>query len=185
LLSPHAFFEQVANAHQQVDDWDTPYVRQGLLCVLLISFVVALQPTLVGHSVFNAFDAVLLAIGGVLAWGFQTLLISTMGFVFRGHAKANCLLALFGYAGLPWLFWLPISLLKVQLAPFGFGFVYPFLALGLWGWSTFLFLKALAVSYKLSTERLVVLSLLPLIGLCLFVLGVGNFFTVLGKVFFS
>ena len=133
----------------------------------------------------NAFDAVLLAIGAVFVWGFQTLLISTTGFVFKGHAKANSLLALFGYAGLPWLFWLPITLLKVQLAPFGFGFTYPFLALGLWLWSTFLFLKALAVSYELSAERLIVLSMLPLIGLCLLALGMSTFFDVLGKVFFS
>ena len=108
-----------------------------------------------------------------------------MGFVFKGHAKANSLLALFGYAGLPWLFWLPITILKVQLAPVGLGFIYPFLALGLWLWSTFLFLKALAVSYELSTERLIVLGFLPLIGICLLFLGMGNFFDVLGKVFFS
>jgi len=185
LLSPHAFFKQVVAQHNQSDDWDTPYVRQGLLCVLLVSFVVALQPAITGHMELNAFDAVLLALGAVFVWGFQTLLISTMGFVFKGHAKANSLLALFGYAGLPWLFWLPITLLKVQLAPFGFGLIYPFLALGLWLWSSFLFLKALAVSYELSTERLIVLSLLPLIGLCLLALGMGTFFDVLGKLFFS
>jgi uncharacterized membrane protein len=73
----------------------------------------------------------------------------------------------------------------VQLAPFGFGFIYPFLALGLWGWSTFLFLKALAVSYELNTERLIVLSMIPLIGVCLLILGFGTFFNTLAKVFFA
>ena len=185
LLSPHAFFESVVANHQQADDWDTPFVRQGLLCVLLVSFVVTLHPLVTGQMDFNAFDAVILSIGTLLAWAFQTLLISTLGYVFRGHAKANSLLALFGYAGLPWLFWLPITILKVQLAPFGFGLVYPLLALGLWLWSTFLFFKALEVSYELNTERLIALGFLPLIGLILLLLGFGNFFEVLGKVFFS
>jgi hypothetical protein len=185
LLAPQSFFETVVKHHAQADEWDTPYVRQGLLCVLLVAFVVALQPAIIGKLELNAFDAVLTALGAVVFWGFQTLLISTAGYVFKGHAKANSLLALFGFAGLPWLLWLPISILKVQLAPFGFGFIYPFLALGLWGWSTFLFLKALAVSYELNTERLIVLSMIPLIGVCLLILGFGTFFNTLAKVFFA
>jgi uncharacterized membrane protein len=48
-----------------------------------------------------------------------------------------------------------------------------------------LFFKALEVSYELNTERLIALGFLPLIGLILLLLGFGNFFEVLGKVFFS
>jgi hypothetical protein len=132
---------------------------------------------------------VLLSLGAVFVWGFQALLIGTLGYIFRGHAKANSLLALFGYAGLPSLFFLPITILNVQLDSFGFGVVYPLLALGLWLWSTFLFLKALAVSYELNTERLIVfvivLGFLPLVGTYLLLSSFSSSFEAIGKVFFS
>ena len=43
LLNPAEFFKQVATAHANTDDWDTPYVRQGLVCVVLVAVVLALQ----------------------------------------------------------------------------------------------------------------------------------------------
>jgi hypothetical protein len=185
LLAPQAFFQSVVAFHRHADDWDTPYVRQGLGCVVLVSIVLALQPMVLGKIPLNAFDVFMCVLGGLLVWAIHALLVGTVGYVFKGHARANSLLALFGFASLPWLFLLPLSILKTQLAAVGFGLLFPFGALALWGWSIYLFLKAISVSYALNTERVIVLCLLPIVALALLVLGTTAFFENLTKVFFA
>jgi hypothetical protein len=185
LLAPQAFFQSVVAFHCSADDWDTPYVRQGLGCVVLVAVLLALQPVVVGKIPLNAFDVLMDVLGALIFWAVHALLIGTVGYVFRGHAKANSLLALLGFASLPWVFLVPLAILKTQFMAVGAGLLFPFGALGLWGWSTYLFLKVISVSYGLNTERVMVLCLLPIVAVLLLVLGTTVFWTDLTKVFFA
>ena len=97
---------------------------------------------------------------GVMLWGLMGLLIGLFSYAFVGKSRSKSFLTLSGLATLPWVFMGPVSLLKMGLGPVGL-VAFVLLALLVWLWSVLLFALALAETYKMSPDRVLIILAAP------------------------
>jgi hypothetical protein len=100
------------------------------------------------------------AVLGVAVWGLAGLLISLLGYAFTGKTRVSQFLTLSGLATLPWIFMGPVSMLKIGLGPLG-ALLFVLLGLLIWLWSVLLFALALAETYEMSPDRVLVILAAP------------------------
>lgn len=156
-----------------------PPIFLGFAVVLAVSM---LNPVLQASTItpFLAFGLISAGFAGVIKWAFFALFVEIIASVFNRGGKIEILLALSAFALLPWLFLGPISLLKEGgvLA----GLLGVLAGLGVWIWTTVLTLYAIMKAYELSSERLLLLVLIPLFGFIVFFDWIFGFFSTLGGI---
>ncbi len=139
--------------------------RQLFFASLSVVGISALAPLLQlanqgGETVSLFWQIPLSAVAGVILWGLMGLFISLFAYAFTAQARAKTFLALSGLATLPWILMGPVSLLKIGLGPVGV-IAFVLLALLVWLWSVLLFALALAETYKMSPERVLIILAAP------------------------
>lgn len=100
------------------------------------------------------------AVMGTMIWGLMGLLISLLAYAFTGQSRVRTFLTLSGLATLPWIFMGPVAMLKIGLGPVGL-ILFVLLALGVWLWSVLLFALALAETYQMTPERVMIVLAAP------------------------
>ncbi len=137
------------------------------------------------YSPFNAtaaglpFKILLAGISGLLCWVFTGTVIATTAYVFGKNGRPQTILSLTALATMPWLF-LPVAMLFKPLGSVGYG-VAIIISLGLWAWSTILFLMAVKHTYHLTLERVLLATSLPILMTFLGIAWVSGFFINLFK----
>jgi len=137
-------------------------VSLAALSVLLISILAPLIDMSVqgGNPTNLVWSLPWSAVLGVAVWGAAGLLISLLGYAFTGKTRISQFLTLSGLATLPWIFMGPVSMLKVGLGPLG-ALLFVILGLLIWLWSVLLFALALAETYEMSPDRVLVVLAAP------------------------
>lgn len=121
------------------------------------------------------FHMLLAGFSGIVFWVVSGSIFALTSYIFCQRGRPMTLLILTGYATLPWLF-LPVTMLfKDVLGSIG-NTIAIMGALGLWLWTTVLYLMALKYTYSLSLERVFLAASLPLLMSFLGVSWVGGFF---------
>lgn len=140
-------------------------IEQAFCVVILISifrFVVKynfMQDFSIANFICSGFCYIF---GAIAAWCFFALFIDFIANIFdKGRHKSE-LLNLTAYIGILWIFLAPLNLLKDAGA---FGYIFSILAQTfLIGYSIFLHVKAVEISYKLTFVKSCMLMCIPLIG---------------------
>lgn len=127
--------------------------------------------------VFSLIGAV---ISGIIKWGFFALFVEIIACIFKKGGKFETFLTLSAFALVPWIFMGPVALLKtggVFFAVIGILF-----GLIVWVWTTALTLFAIAKTYEISSERVLLLVLVPFLGVVIFFSWTIGFFATLIKI---
>lgn len=174
LFEPFALYEQLAN------QWPRQLIHL-LYAAGVVFWVSAMSafciPTIdqfSGISFWFLLEVFVASFIGVLMWFLTALSFSALAYCFRSQGKLSTILILTGYAMLPWVLLGPLVLLKQALGVVGL-ILYLVGFIGLWVWSTILFLVAIQKTYALSFDRVLLISVLPLM-----LLGVGVFWLLSG-----
>lgn len=158
LFHPIETFKTIARTSQRINR----LVFFGIISIVLVS---ALAPmvrlaTEGGQLSSLVWAMPLSVVGGMFGWGFMGLLVSLLAYAFTGKSKAGTFLALSGLATLPWILMGPVTMLKIGLGPVGVVF-FALLALAIWLWSVLLFALALAETYDMTPERVLIILVAP------------------------
>lgn len=157
---------------------ENPTLLTGLAIVSAISII---NP-LIGASEatpFMALGLVATAFSGIIKWAVFAFFIELVAAIFKKGGKIEILLTLTAYALLPWVFMGPAALFKTGGLPVGLiGII---AGIAIWIWSTVLTFFAVMKAYDLSSERVIMLVFIPLLGFFIFSDWiVGFFFTLFG-----
>jgi len=118
---------------------------------------------------------------GIIKWVFFAAFVEGLASIFKkgGKDKFKALLALSGFALLPWLFIAPVTLLKTG------GILFSLLGvlagIAIWIWTTILTIFAAMKVYDISSGRILLLLAVPFIGGIVFFNWIIGFFTTLTK----
>jgi hypothetical protein len=153
----------------------------SILFVLFISGMGIIYSPMVISTDGLAFKILISALTGLLFWLFSGAVFSITAFVFGRRGRPLTLLILTGYATLPWLF-LPVMMQFKAFGAIG-NTIAIFGSLGLWLWSTILYLMAIKYTYELSLERILLAASLPILMAFLGLSWVGGFFFNLAQFF--
>ena len=180
LFAPVSLYSSIAN------NWP----RQSVHLFYATGFVFTLSTLgkLLAGSV-NTFDfTTILAAGvagvfGLLIWLLTGGTFSALAYCFRSQGRPFILLTLLGYASLPWILLAPLFLIRENAGLLG-GALHLVGIFILWLWTTTLFLIALQKTYHLTTDRVLLMGLIPVLmgtlGLLWLFGGLGSLFTLLG-----
>jgi hypothetical protein len=142
-----------------------PNSRLLFFAILSVVLVSALTPlvhlaTQGGNPSSLIWTMPLSAVSGVMIWAFMGVLIGLLAYAFTGKSRIGTFYTLSGLATLPWVLMGPVSMLKVGLGPFGV-IIFVLLALLVWLWSVLLFALALAETYDMTPDRVIVVLATP------------------------
>lgn len=146
----------------RMPEWNSRLLFFSIISVVLVSTLAPLvhMATLGGNPSQLVWAMPLSAVGGVMLWGLMGLLIALLAYAFCGKARIAVFLTLSGLATLPWVLMGPVSMLNVGLGPLG-GLLFMLLALGVWLWSVILFALALAETYGMTPDRVLIILAAP------------------------
>lgn len=174
LFHPVTEFRLIAREPRPKNRW----LFYGLSMVLLVS---ALAPIIdfMGHGGNPAELAIQIPvhiIAGLVFWLVMGLIVSSLAYTFTGASSLKAFLTLSAYATTPWIFLLPLSLFKSSLGLAG-AFMGIFGGLLVWFWSVVLFGMAVGITYRLSTEKILIVVLMPFIMTTVFFFWIAGFFS--------
>jgi len=134
----------------------------AVMSVILVSALAPLVHTAIqgGSPSSLIWNMPLSAVCGVAIWSFVGLLIGLLAYAFTGKSRIGVFLTLSGLATLPWVLMGPVSMLKVGLGTVGV-MLFVLLALLVWLWSVLLFGLALAETYLMTPERVLIVLAAP------------------------
>ncbi|HEY9747008.1 MAG TPA: Yip1 family protein [Oculatellaceae cyanobacterium] len=115
------------------------------------------------------------ALIGSLVWLLSGLVVAMLSYAFTEQTRFRTILTLSGFATLPWVFMGPISLLKVGLGAVGVVLCALF-GLSVWLWSVLLFALAIAVTYAMTAERVLIVLVMPFVMTLIFIGWIFGFF---------
>ena len=158
LFHPLQTFKSISQSSQ-------PGSRLLFFAIMSVVLVSTLAPLIHmasqgGHPSSLVWTMPLSAVSGTIIWGFMGLLIGLLAYAFIGQSRVGQFLTLSGLATLPWVLMGPITMLKVGLGSFGV-IIFVLLALGVWLWSVLLFALALAETYGMTPERVLIILAAP------------------------
>ncbi|MFN7310481.1 MAG: hypothetical protein ACK5T0_03835 [Vampirovibrionales bacterium] len=160
LLDAPRTFTALKNAYGNPADVDNPLLRQQavlslaiitvqLLCGILFKGKTDLSPLILGFQ----------AISHLLLWAALAGGIAYAHHVFTRESRFGVLLTLTGASTIPWLFLPVVSLLKASV-PIAGAFAYA----ALWIWTSYLFVKSVAVVFDWSNEHVMLAMSLPVLA---------------------
>ncbi len=156
-----------------------PSLLTGLAIVGLVSM---LNPVLRADEITPLLSVGLISVsfGGIIKWAFFAFFIEILACIFNRGGKIEILLALSAYALLPWIFIAPIALFKTGglLA----GLLGALAGIAVWIWTTALTVFAVMKAYDISSERVLLLIFVPLLGFIIFFDWIIGFFSTLGSI---
>ena len=153
---------QAFTSISRMPEWNSRLLFFSIISVILVSTIAPLvhMATLGGNPAQLVWAMPLSAVGGLMIWGLMGLLIGLLAYAFCGKARVAVFLTLSGLATLPWVLMGPVSMLNVGLGPVG-GLCFMLLALGIWLWSVILFALALAETYGMTPDRVLIILAAP------------------------
>jgi hypothetical protein len=144
---------------------DTPLFRQQLVITIAVILVQLLAGLAThageGFSVTSTLTGLgLQTLGQLLLWVFLTGGIALVGNIFEGRSRFGLLLTLTGASLIPWALTPVVQVVKTGMPLLG-----SLLFVGLWLWTTTLFLKAVMETFAWNLDRLIFALMLPGISL--------------------
>lgn len=154
----------------------------GLFIVIAIS---AINPLLKTESLgfWSTLGIIFAMFIGVVKWFSFAVFLEILAGIFKRGGKIEVFLTLSAFALLPWIFMAPVILFKS--GGFLTGIIGFFAGVLVWIWSTVLSLFAVVKAYELSSERILLLIFVPLLGCIIFLDWVIGFFSTLGGIALS
>lgn len=151
----------------------------GLLVVILIS---AIKPLLniTSISAIMSFGVMSAMFFGIIKWFVFAFFIEMIACAFQKGGRIESFLTLSAFALLPWMFLAPVALFKT--GGILTGLLGVFVGIGLWIWATILILFAIVRAYEISSERVLLLIVAPLLGGLIALDWIVGFFTTLGGI---
>jgi hypothetical protein len=148
----------------------------------IVVFVSILNPLINsnGNLVFQGFNVISAAIGGLISWVFFAAFLEMLAGIFQRGGKIKTFLNLSAFSLLPWIFTAPISLFKT--GGFFFQALGVIFGLLIWLWATVLTAFAIMKVYEISSSRIVTLLLIPSFGGILGFYWFFGFFSTLFKI---
>jgi hypothetical protein len=180
LVSPSQEFRVISKGPVPKDT----LFAYATLIVFLVSGVGALYSPFVNSTDGLVLRVMFSCISGLIFWIFTGSVFSMAAYVFGERGRPQTILILTAYATLPWIFLPIIMLFKGFLGAIGHSIAI-FALLGLWLWSSVLFLIALKATYNLSLERIILVACLPILMTFLGLAWFGGFLLNTFKFFMS
>ncbi len=171
LFYPRETFEELKKS---------PPVIEALAIVIAVSILTPLINTpppssqAMGWFIFTLINA---GISGIIKWLFFAAFVELIAAIFKRSGHFKTFITLSGFALLPWIFIGPITLLKTGGIIAGLTGVLAGLAI--WLWATILTIFAAMKTYEISSNRVLLLVIIPFLGGIIFFNWIIGFFETL------
>jgi hypothetical protein len=160
LLNSAQTFTALKNAYGNPAEVDHPLLRQQVLMTLAIIAVQVLCGILFkGKTDLSPLLLAVQAFSHLFLWAALAGGIAYAYHIFTHESRFGLLLTLTGASTLPWLLLPVVSLLKASVPIVG-AFAYALL----WLWTSYLFVKSVAVVFDWSNEHVLLALSLPVLG---------------------
>ncbi|MCE2929969.1 MAG: hypothetical protein LW809_01095 [Vampirovibrionales bacterium] len=160
ILNAPPTFEALKNAYGNPAEVDNPLLRQqAILSVSIIAIQLLCGILFKGNTEVSPLVLGFQAVSHLLLWAGLAGGIAYAHHVFTRESRFGLLLTLTGASTIPWLFLPVVSLLKASV-PVAGAFAYAIL----WIWTSYLFVKSVAVVFDWSNEHVMLAMSLPVLA---------------------